>query len=89
MGCCRECYLDINGNNSVDPASLSIEAFIEQFAEEEEARQREWWGGGEEKEKEKESQPKKVDVWIIDTSKEFTAENLGKMADKVLAAKEL
>ncbi|KAJ0567523.1 hypothetical protein HanIR_Chr06g0285801 [Helianthus annuus] len=94
----RECYLDPQGNIAVDPDSISVDALIQQFAEEEEARQREWWGGGEEKvvekeEKEKEAQKKpqlkKIDAGIIDTSQEFTAENLKKMADKVLAAKEL
>ncbi|XP_035837793.1 protein FAM133-like [Helianthus annuus] len=72
-----------------------LEAFVEEFAELEESQQREWWGGGEEKEKEKEKEkeqeqkPKKIDEGIIDTSQELTAENLGKMADKVLAPKEL
>ncbi|KAJ0514711.1 putative transcription factor interactor and regulator CCHC(Zn) family [Helianthus annuus] len=87
----RECYLDPKANIVVDPDSVSVETHTEQIAEEEEARHRMWWRGGEadEKEKEKELQPKKVDDRIIDTSQEFTAENLKKMADKVLAAKEL
>ncbi|MFS7962271.1 hypothetical protein Hanom_Chr08g00724681 [Helianthus anomalus] len=89
----RECYLDPKGNIAVDPDSVSVETLTEQIVEEEEARQRMWWGGGEEtekeKEKEKEPQSKKVNDGIIDTSKEFTAENLKKMAHKVLAAKEL
>ncbi|XP_035830141.1 FK506-binding protein 5-like [Helianthus annuus] len=91
----RECYLDPKGNIAIDPDYVSVETLTEQIAEEEEARQRMWWGGGEaeekekEKEKEKESQLKKVNDGIIDTTKEFTVENLKKMADKVLAAKEL
>ncbi|XP_035838308.1 uncharacterized protein LOC118485900 [Helianthus annuus] len=92
----RECYLDPKGNIAVDPDSISVDALIQQIAEEEEeeeANQRLWWGGGEaddkEKEMEEEPQLKKVDDGIIDTSQEFTAENLKKMADKVLAAKEL
>ncbi|XP_021995887.1 uncharacterized protein LOC110893075 [Helianthus annuus] len=89
----RECYLDPKGNIAVDPDSISVDALIQQIAEEEEGDQRLWWGGGEEKEKEKENekepQTKKVDDMIIDTPQEFTAENLKKMADKVLAAKEL
>ncbi|XP_021971732.1 synaptonemal complex protein 1-like [Helianthus annuus] len=84
----RECYLDSKGNIVVESSSVSVETLIEQIAEEEEARQRMWWSS-EEEEKEKELQPKKVDDGIIDTTKEFTAENLKKMADKVLAAKEL
>ena len=35
------------------------------------------------------SAEKKIDDGVIDTSQELTAENLMKMADKVLAAKEL
>ncbi|KAJ0453376.1 hypothetical protein HanIR_Chr15g0728701 [Helianthus annuus] len=89
----RECYLDPNGNIAVDPDTVDIEVLTKQLADEEEARQREWWGGGESDEKkretEKESQPKKIDDGIIDTSQELTAENLKKLADKVLAAKEL
>ncbi|XP_022042426.1 myb-like protein X [Helianthus annuus] len=85
----RECYLDPEGNIAIDPKTLSLEAFAEEFAELEESQQREWWGGGEEKEKEKEKEkeqelkPKKIDEGIIDTSQELTAENFGKMADKV------
>ncbi|KAM0035747.1 putative transcription factor interactor and regulator CCHC(Zn) family [Helianthus debilis subsp. tardiflorus] len=86
----RECYLDPKGNIVVEPSSISVETPIEQIAEEEEARQRMWWSTeAEEKEKEKELQSKTVDDGIIDTTKEFTAENLKKMADKFLAAKEL
>ncbi|XP_022024576.1 paramyosin-like [Helianthus annuus] len=84
----RECYLDPKGNIVVEPSSISVETLIKQIAEEEEARQRMWWASKEE-EKEKELQSKKVDDGIIDTTKEMTAENLKKMADKVLAAKEL
>ncbi|XP_022004290.1 uncharacterized protein LOC110901825 [Helianthus annuus] len=69
--------------------SVSIETVIQEIADYEEGNQRMWWGGAEEKEKEKELQTKKVDDGIIDTSQEFTAENLKKMADKVLTAKEL
>ncbi|XP_035834106.1 uncharacterized protein LOC110882178 [Helianthus annuus] len=83
----RECYLDPKGNILVEPSTLLVETLIEQIAEEEEANQRLWWGS--EEEKEKELQSKKIDDGIIDTTKEFTAENLKKMADKVLAAKEL
>ncbi|XP_022020137.1 uncharacterized protein LOC110920219 [Helianthus annuus] len=79
----RECYLDPKGN-------IVVETLIEQLAEEEEERHRMWWGKeAEEKENEKEIQLKKVNDGIIDTTKEFTAERLKKMADKVLAAKEL
>ncbi|XP_035843327.1 uncharacterized protein LOC118490144 [Helianthus annuus] len=94
----RECYLDPQGNIAVNPDSISVDALTQQFAEEEEARQREWWGGGEEKQvekdekvKEAEQKPKSknADDGIIDTSQELTAENLRKMAEKVLAAKEL
>ncbi|KAJ0546174.1 putative transcription factor interactor and regulator CCHC(Zn) family [Helianthus annuus] len=89
----RECYLDPQGNIAIDPSSLSVDAIIQQYAEEEEARQREWWGEGEKKVEEKEekvkSAEKKIDDGVIDTSQELTAENLMKMADKVLAAKEL
>ncbi|KAJ0796039.1 hypothetical protein HanPI659440_Chr04g0157501 [Helianthus annuus] len=89
----RECYLDPQGNIAIDPNSLSVDAIIQQYAEEEEARQREWWGEGEKKVEEKEekvkSVEKKIDVGLIDTSQELTAENLMKMTDKVLAAKEL
>ncbi|XP_035843408.1 PH domain-containing protein DDB_G0287875-like [Helianthus annuus] len=87
----RECYLDPKGNIVVEPSSISVETLIEQIAEEEEeeeeeeeARQRMWAREAEEKLK-----SKKVDDGIIDTTKEFTADNLKKMADKVLAAKEL
>ena len=45
----RECYLDPQGNIAIDPSSLSVDAIIQQYAEEEEARQREWWGEGEKK----------------------------------------
>ncbi|KAJ0442508.1 hypothetical protein HanIR_Chr16g0810131 [Helianthus annuus] len=89
----RECYLDPQGNIAIDPSSLSVDAIIQQYAKEEEARQREWWGEGEKKVEEKEdkvkSAEKKIDDEVIDTSQELTAENLMKMADKVLAAKEL
>ncbi|XP_035838279.1 ELKS/Rab6-interacting/CAST family member 1-like [Helianthus annuus] len=85
----RECYLDPKGNILVEPSTLLVETLIEQIAEEEEANQRLCWGSDEEEEKEKELQSKKIDDGIIDTTKEFTAENLKKMADKVLAAKEL
>ncbi|KAF5804170.1 putative transcription factor interactor and regulator CCHC(Zn) family [Helianthus annuus] len=89
----RECYLDPQGNIAIDPSSLSVDAIIQQYAEEEEARQREWWGEGEKKVEEKEekakSEEKKIDDGVIDTSQKLTAENLMKMADKVLAAKEL
>ncbi|XP_035830839.1 uncharacterized protein LOC118480217 [Helianthus annuus] len=84
----RECYLDPKGNIVVEPSSISVETLIEQIAEEKEARQRMWWAS-EEEEKEKELQSKKVDDGIIDTTKEFTVENLKKMADKGLAVKEL
>ncbi|KAF5797637.1 putative transcription factor interactor and regulator CCHC(Zn) family [Helianthus annuus] len=67
----RECYLDPEGNIAIDPKTLSLEAFAEEFAELEVSQQREWWGGGEEKEKEKEKEqeqkPKKIDEGIIDT----------------------
>ncbi|MFS7900399.1 hypothetical protein Hanom_Chr00s110770g01807621 [Helianthus anomalus] len=43
----------------------------------------------EKKEKEEIEKSKKVDTGVIDTTQELTAENLGKMADKVLAAKAL
>ncbi|XP_021995996.1 uncharacterized protein PFB0145c-like [Helianthus annuus] len=86
----RECYLDPKGNIVVEPSSVTVETLIEQLAEEEEERQRLWWGTkDEEKEKEKDLQLKKVNDGIIDTTKEFTADNLKNMADKVLAAKEL
>ncbi|KAJ0808628.1 putative transcription factor interactor and regulator CCHC(Zn) family [Helianthus annuus] len=83
----RECYLDPMGNIAIDSRTLDFDAMIQQVAEEEEYWQRKWWGGG--KEKEKEVKSKKIDDGIIDTSQELNAENLGKMADKVLAAKEL
>ncbi|KAJ0734642.1 hypothetical protein HanPI659440_Chr11g0422441 [Helianthus annuus] len=89
----RECYLDPEGNIAIDPKTLSLEAFAEEFAELEESQQRKWWGGGEENEKEKEKEqelkPKKIDEGIIDTSQELNAENFMNMADKVLAAKKL
>ncbi|XP_022008846.1 uncharacterized protein LOC110907979 [Helianthus annuus] len=70
-----------------------MKAQTKQYAEEEEARKRELWGEGEKKVEEKEekvkSAEKKIDDGVIDTSHELTAENLMKMADKVLAAKEL
>ncbi|XP_021979105.1 triadin-like [Helianthus annuus] len=79
----RECYLDPQGNITIDPSSLSVDAIIQQYAEEEEARQREWWGGTEKKVEEKEenvkSAEKKIDDGLIDTSQELTAENLMKM----------
>ncbi|MFS7996950.1 hypothetical protein Hanom_Chr12g01135981 [Helianthus anomalus] len=49
-------------------------------------RQREWARQAEEEEKLK---SKKVDDGIIDTTKEMTAEKLMKMAEKVLATKEI
>ncbi|MFS7993817.1 hypothetical protein Hanom_Chr12g01098561 [Helianthus anomalus] len=85
----RECYLDPMGNIAIDSRTLDFDAMIQQIAEEEEYWQRKWWGGGEEKEKEKEEKSKKIDDGIIDTSQELNAENLVKIADKVLAAKEL
>ncbi|XP_035843740.1 myosin-2 heavy chain-like [Helianthus annuus] len=83
----RECYLDPKGKIAIDAKTLSLEALVEEFVEQEEAQQREWWGGDEEKENEKEKEPeqkpKKIDEGIIDTTQDMTAENFGKMADKV------
>ena len=45
----RECYLEPEGNIAIDPKTLCLEAFAEEFAELEESQQRKWWGGGEEK----------------------------------------
>ncbi|XP_021991517.1 spindle pole body component 110-like [Helianthus annuus] len=81
----RECYLDPKGNIIVEPSTLIVETLIEQIAQQEEERQREWASQAEEEE----LKSRKVDEGIIDTKKEMTAENLTKMADKVLAAKEL
>ncbi|KAJ0751832.1 hypothetical protein HanPI659440_Chr09g0317381 [Helianthus annuus] len=61
--------------------------------EEDDYWQRKWWGSGEEKEEEKKGEEKakskKIDTGIIVTTQELNAENMGKMADKVLAAKAL
>ncbi|MCG5051256.1 hypothetical protein L2164_21525, partial [Pectobacterium brasiliense] len=101
----RECYLDEYGNIAIDDKTLDIEAIIKEYKEEDEYWQNKWWGTGDEKEKEekekKEKEEKekkekeeieksnKIDTGVLDTTQELTAENLGKMADKVLAAKAL
>ncbi|TKW70362.1 MAG: hypothetical protein DI543_28925, partial [Bradyrhizobium icense] len=101
----RECYLDEYGNIAIDDKTLDLEAIIKEIKEDDEYWQHKWWGTPTEKmieeEKEKErkekemkeqeefEKAKQVDTGIIDTTQELTAENLGKMADKVLAAKVL
>ncbi|KAM0056060.1 putative transcription factor interactor and regulator CCHC(Zn) family [Helianthus debilis subsp. tardiflorus] len=93
----RECYLDPYGNIAVDDKTLDLEAIIKEFKDEDDYWQNKWWGTGEEKEKEEKEKKekeeienlKKIDTGVIDTTQELTAENLGKMADKVLAAKAL
>ncbi|KAJ0916727.1 putative transcription factor interactor and regulator CCHC(Zn) family [Helianthus annuus] len=97
----RECYLDTYGNIVIDDKTLDIEAIIKEYKEEDEYWQNKWWGTPTEKMKEEEKEEKekkekeeiekakKIDTGIIDTTQELTAENLGKMADKVLAAKAL
>ncbi|MFS7954123.1 hypothetical protein Hanom_Chr07g00626611 [Helianthus anomalus] len=81
----RECYLDPKGNIVADPSTLIVETLIEQLKQEDEERAREQVRQAEEEE----LKSKKVDDGIIDTTKELTAENLTKLADKVLMAKEL
>ncbi|MFS8018497.1 hypothetical protein Hanom_Chr15g01392721 [Helianthus anomalus] len=81
----RECYLDPKGNIIVEPSTLIVETLIEQLKNEDEEREREQTRKAEEEE----LKSKKVDDGIINTTKEMTAENLTKMADKVLMAKEL
>ncbi|KAJ0940813.1 putative transcription factor interactor and regulator CCHC(Zn) family [Helianthus annuus] len=93
----RECYLNPYGNIAVDDKTLDLEAIIKEFKDEDDYWQNKWWGTGDEKEKEEKERKekeenekaKKVDTGVIDTTQELTAENLGKMADKVLAAKAL
>ncbi|XP_035831996.1 uncharacterized protein LOC118481024 [Helianthus annuus] len=81
----RECYLDPNGNIIVEPSSVTLETLIESLKQEDEQRERD----AAKKAEEEELKSKKIDEGIIDTTKEMTAENLTKMADKVLMAKEL
>ncbi|KAJ0934391.1 hypothetical protein HanRHA438_Chr03g0106871 [Helianthus annuus] len=63
------------------PTSKMIEEEKEKERKEKEEKER--------KEKEEIEKVKKVDTGLIDTTQELTAENLGNMADKVLAAKAL
>ncbi|KAF5786583.1 putative transcription factor interactor and regulator CCHC(Zn) family [Helianthus annuus] len=94
----RECYLDKYGNIAIDDKTLDIEAIIKEYKEEDEYWQHKWWGTPtskmiEEEKEEKEKKEgeidevKKIDTGLIDVTQELTSENLGKMADKVLAAK--
>ncbi|KAF5823326.1 putative transcription factor interactor and regulator CCHC(Zn) family [Helianthus annuus] len=101
----RECYLDPYGNIAIDDKTLDIEAIVKEYEEEDEYWQHKWWGTPtkkmieEEKEKERKEKEmkekeefekaKQIDTGVIDTTQELTAENLGKMADKVLAVKAL
>ncbi|MFS7966061.1 hypothetical protein Hanom_Chr09g00769471 [Helianthus anomalus] len=75
----RECYLDPKGNICVEPSSVDVETLKKSVQERKE----------QEKLKREREKAKKVDNGIIDTTKEMTAENLRKMADKVLMAKAL
>ncbi|KAJ0659464.1 putative transcription factor interactor and regulator CCHC(Zn) family [Helianthus annuus] len=91
----RECYLDPYGNIAIDHNTLDLEAIIKELKDDDDYWQNKWWGTRDEKEKEEKEKKekeeieksKKVDTGIIDTTQELNAENLGKMADKVLAAK--
>ncbi|MFS7934778.1 hypothetical protein Hanom_Chr05g00395681 [Helianthus anomalus] len=81
----REFYLDPKGNMIVEPSSVEVETLIKSIAANEEQRERD----AAKKAKEERLKSMKVDDGIIDTTKEMTAENLTKMAEKVLMAKEL
>ncbi|MFS7936380.1 hypothetical protein Hanom_Chr05g00414901 [Helianthus anomalus] len=81
----HECYLDPKGNMIVEPSSVKVETLIKSIAADEEQREID----AAKKAEEEKLKSKKVDQRIVDTTKEITAENLTKMVDKVLMAKEL
>ncbi|MFS7911118.1 hypothetical protein Hanom_Chr02g00114271 [Helianthus anomalus] len=81
----RECYLDDKGNIIVEPSSLILETLMESLNQEDGQRERD----AAKKAEEEELKSKKIDEGIIDTTKEMIVENLKKMVDKVLMAKEL
>ncbi|MFS7948751.1 hypothetical protein Hanom_Chr06g00563551 [Helianthus anomalus] len=81
----RECYLDPKGNIIVERSLVEVVTLIKSIAETERQRDIE----EARKAEEERLKSKKVDEGIIDTTKEMTAENLTKMADKVLMAKSL
>ncbi|MFS8003058.1 hypothetical protein Hanom_Chr13g01209401 [Helianthus anomalus] len=81
----RECNLDPKGNVIVEPSSVEVETLIKSTVADEEQRERDEANKAEEEK----LKSMKTNNGIIDTTKEMTADNLTKMADKFLMTKAL